>query len=121
MATGQWETERLIHEMEQQVLQRIDQLETSLNEKLEKIMATQADIDAMVAQLNTSVTDLQGQSAAIGEDVTAIQQALANPGNIDITALQAAVASLATNQSNLDASVGTLNDVVPAAPASGKK
>lgn len=103
---------------EKRILQAIRQLEQRLNEKLEQIMVTQADIDALVTQVATSVTDLQSQSTAIGTDVAAIQAALANPNNIDITALQAAVASLATNQASLDASVGTLNDVVPPAPVS---
>lgn len=108
----------MFHEdAERRILQRIQQLEHNLNRKLEKIMVTQADIDALVTQLDASVTDLQSQSAAIGADVTAIQAALANPANIDITALQAAVASLASNQATLDASVGTLNDVVPPVPS----
>jgi chromosome segregation ATPase len=116
MVSGQ--LDRKLQEMEQRIFQRLQTMERHINEKLEKIMATQADIDALTTQLVASVGDLQAQSTAIGADVTAIQQALANPSNIDISALQDAVASLATNQANLDASVGTLNDVVPPAPAS---
>lgn len=104
------------------ILRRLDAMEKlivadlrQITKKMEQIMATQADIDAMVVTLTGAVTDLQAQSAAIGTDVTAIQAALANPSGLDITALQAAVDSLAANQANLDASVGTLNDVVPPA------
>lgn len=85
-------------------------------ENQEKIMATQDDIDAAVAQINTTMTDLQNQSAAIGTDVTAIQAALAAlPPSTDTSALNAAVASLAQNQAALDASVGGLSAVVPPA------
>lgn len=77
-------------------------------------MASQDDIDAAVAQINTTLTDLQNQSSAIGTDVTAIQAALAAlPPNVDTSALNAAVASLAQNQAALDTSVGGLSSVVP--------
>jgi small-conductance mechanosensitive channel len=108
-----------LENVERRILTQLQQMEQRLNQKLEKIMASQADIDALTAQIVTSLGDLQTQSTAIGADVTAIQAALAAlPPSLDITALQAAVASLATNQASLDASVGTLNDVVPPAPAS---
>ncbi|HEY1700888.1 MAG TPA: hypothetical protein VGG75_14350 [Trebonia sp.] len=107
-----------LENVERRILVQLQQMELRLNQKLEQIMVSQTDIDALTTQLVASVGDLQAQSTAIGADVTAIQAALANPNSIDITALQAAVASLATNQASLDASVGTLNDVVPPAPAS---
>lgn len=80
-------------------------------------MASQDDIDAAVAQINTTMGDLQAQSAAIGTDVTNIQAALsALPANVDTSALNAAVSSLAQNQASLDTSVGGLSAVVPPAP-----
>jgi hypothetical protein len=93
---------------------RLDQRLSDIVSKLGAIMASQDDIDAAVAQINTTMADLQSQTAAIGTDVTNIQNALnALPAEVDTSALNAAVASLAQNQANLDASVGGLNNVVP--------
>ena len=77
-------------------------------------MATQAEIDAVTAQLTTFQTDVTGDISALAADVTAIQAALANiPAGVDITALQAAAASLATNMGNLGTTVGSVTALVP--------
>ena len=81
-------------------------------------MATQADIDAAVVQINATMTDVQAQVTQLGTDVTAIQAAIsALPPSFDTSALNAAVASLATTQASLDTAVGTVTGLVPPAPA----
>lgn len=88
------------------------------NEMRGLIMATQADIDAVTAQLTTFQTAISGDVSALAADVTAIQTALANiPAGVDITALQAAANSLATNVGNLGTTVGSVTALVPAPPA----
>lgn len=92
------------------------------------IMANQADIDALTAELTTVATDLSTQVTTLGTDVTAVQTEITNleaqvaAGTpLDLTALQSAAAKLATTQSSLDTSVGTVTALVPPAtpPASG--
>lgn len=84
----------------------------------EILMATQADIDAVTAQLADFQTQITGNVSALAADVTAIQAELANvPAGVDISGLQAAAASLATNVGNLGTTVGTVSALVPAPPA----
>jgi len=97
-------------------LESIHQMLIRIIDNQEKIMATQADIDAAVAQINATMTDVQAQVTQLGTDVTAIQAALsALPPSVDTTALDAAVASLATTQASLDTAVGSVSGLVPPA------
>ena len=68
------------------------QLLHTINGRLDT-MATQTDIDALTAQLATLSSDLSGAVAGIQADLDALKAA--NPA-VDITALQASVASLST-------------------------
>ena len=74
---------------------------TTLHHILERLslMATQADIDALAAQLterdatlSTSLTGIQGDLDTLKAEIAALQTA--NPA-LDVTALQAAVTSIA--------------------------
>ena len=123
-------------EQQGQLNEKVDRLSGRLghvNEKLDVIMVSQSDLDALAQSISDSLATLSGvvadqgtQSAAIATDVTAIQALLAagQNGTLDITALSAAVASLADNaaaltasQASLDTAVGTVTDLVPPAPS----
>jgi hypothetical protein len=102
---------------ERRILQRLDQLEYRVNEKLEKIMAAQDDINAADQAIVGLLTDMQGDIATIGTGITSIQAALAAlPESVDTTQLDTDVASIAQAQANLDAAAASVANVVPAAP-----
>lgn len=93
-------------------------INTRFDELKEILMATQAEIDAVTAQLADFQTQITGNVSALAADVTAIQAELANvPAGVDISGLQAAAASLATNVGNLGTTVSSVTALVPAAPA----
>lgn len=107
---GVWVTRADLRALEQRLDQRLSQIDA----KLGVIVAAQDDINAAVAQIQATMTDVGNQVAQLGTDVAAIQTALANlPANVDTTALDAAVAGLATTQQNLDAAVTSVTNIVP--------
>jgi hypothetical protein len=73
-----------------------------LNKRIDQ-MATQAEVDAITAELGTVATDLASASTKLQAEIDALAQA--NP-SLDLTALQAAAAPL-------DASVQALGNLVP--------
>lgn len=82
-----------------------------INERI-RLMATQADVDAITAAVGQVATDLETARAKLQAEIDTL--AAANPA-VDVTALQAAVAPL-------DASVqalGALTPTPPAPPAGG--
>lgn len=82
-------------------------------------MSQQSDIDAAAQDILSLLSDVQGDVTALGTAITAIQAALAAlPASVDTTALDAAVAQIATVQASLDAGVSAVTNVVPAPPAS---
>lgn len=82
-------------------------------------MSQQSDIDAAAQDILSLLSDVQGDVTALGTAVTAIQAALAAvPASFDTTALDAAVAQIATVQASLDAGVSAVTNMVPAPPAS---
>jgi hypothetical protein len=91
------------------------------------IMASQADIDALTAQITTVFTDLANQVTTLGTNVTAIQTEITtlegqvSSENVDLTGLQNAAAQLASTQSSLDTAVSSVSALVPPTtpPASG--
>lgn len=105
--------------MERRILQRIYELETRIDRKLEKIMAAQDDINAADQAIVGLLTDMAGDIATIGTAVTAIQAALAAlPESVDTTQLDADVEKIADAQANLDAAAASVAGTVPATPAS---
>lgn len=63
----------------------------------ERIMSTQADVDALTAQVTTMQTALAAGVAAIQAEISAL------PAAVDVTALQAAVNALSTTVNEADA------------------
>jgi cob(I)alamin adenosyltransferase len=77
-----------------------------LHRKVDKIMTVQADIDAATAALTVLTTDVANNVAQLQTDVTNIQAQLAAlPGTVDTSALDAAVSAAANTAANLDAAV----------------
>jgi predicted nucleic acid-binding Zn-ribbon protein len=108
-----WVTRADLRALEQRLDQRLSQIDAKLGE----IVAAQDDINAAVAQVQATMTDVGNQVTQLGTDVTGIQAEITalqqqNP-TVDTTALNAAVASLATTQQNLDAAVSSVAAIVP--------
>lgn len=111
--------EDVSQDAERRILQRIEQLEETINRKLDRIMAAQDDINEAVAQVGALLSDIAAQVAQLGSDVTAIQGELANiPAEVDTSALNELVASIASTQASLDSAVSSATGLVPPAPAS---
>lgn len=92
-------------------------MERRFDEKFGALMTQQDDINAAVAQINATMGDITAQVSQLGTDVTNIQAALAAlPPEVDTSALNAAVASLAGTQQNLDAAVTSVGNLAPATP-----
>lgn len=78
---------------------RLARLVTEQYESLRRlILSTQADVDALTAQVNTLETNLTAGVAAIQAEIASLQSA-----GVDVTALQAAVTALATTVDAADA------------------
>jgi hypothetical protein len=104
---------------EQRILQRIEQLESTILQRLEKIMAAQDDINAADQAIVGLLNDMQADISTIGTGVANIQAALAAlPPEVDTTQLDADVANIAAAQASLDAAASSVANVVPAPPAS---
>lgn len=84
------------------------QLWKAIRELKEKQVSTQADVDALTMQVDQVASDLTAASANLQTEIDNL--AAANP-NLDLDALQAAVAPL-------DAQVQTLGSLKPTPPAS---
>jgi hypothetical protein len=100
----------VLFEHEQQ-LNRIEQRQLVIEQKVDRIMAGQASIDAAVAALTPFLTDLSN-------DVSAIQAELANGGGtpVNTDALDAVVAQLPAAQAALDALANPAATTPPAPP-----
>jgi hypothetical protein len=85
-----------------------------IDQTLEKIMSAQNDINSAVTAIQNLLTDVSGNVTTILADVKALQAALASGGTVDTTALDAAVADIASVQSSLDAATSQLSGIVPA-------
>lgn len=93
----------------------------SIQEKLDKIMATQADLEALVASESADLS-------AIGDSLTAINDAVkvvsdevaaiiaAAPAGLDLTTLQAAQADLDAKAAALNGVAASITAIVPATP-----
>lgn len=81
--------------------------------KLDKIMATQAELDAATAALTALTGGVATDVAQLGTDLAAIQ-ALLQADTLDASALDAAVANAANTQASLDAAVAGVTSLVPA-------
>lgn len=88
-------------------LRRIQQSLDVLNWKVDRFMATQADLDAAVADIEAKVGALGTAADAIKAEIAALQQA--NPA-LDLSGLTKAV-------SDLDAAAATVAAIPPAPPA----
>jgi predicted nucleic acid-binding Zn-ribbon protein len=88
---------------------------TVVNKKLDALMTQQDDIDADVQTLGQEETDLATASTAIEDEIAALKAA--NPA-LDLTALDAKVASLKTAVSGVAAIAPASTPPAPAAPAS---
>lgn len=93
-------------------------------ERLERIMMSQASIDAATAEITSIVTDVQAQIAQLGTDFTGIQAEVTNleaqvaAGQpVNLTALNAAVAQAQSTMSGLDPAVAQITGLVPAPAA----
>ncbi len=86
-----------------------DEFERVVDQLRERIslMATQADVDAITAQITQVSTDLAAAKTSLQAEIDKL--AVANPG-VDLSGLQAAVAPL-------DAAVQAVGGLVPDAPA----
>ena len=84
-----------------------EQLDERLEPLERQIMSTQAEADAVTAQVTQVSTDLATAKTALQSEIDALSAA--NPG-VDLTALQAAVAPL-------DAAVVALETLAPTPPA----
>lgn len=78
----------------------------NLNERID-LMATQADVDAITAEVGQIAADLDADTTKLQTEIDAL--AAANP-SLDLTALQAAVTPL-------DAKALALGALVPTPPA----
>lgn len=85
-----------------------------LHRKVDKIMATQAELDAATQALTVLTTDVATNVTQLQTDVANIQ-ALLNQPTLDASALDAAVAAAANTASNLDAAVGSVTALAPPA------
>jgi hypothetical protein len=81
-----------------------------LHRKVDKIMATQAEIDAATQALTVLTTDVATNVAQLQTDVANLQ-ALLNQPQLDATALDAAVAAAADTAANLDAAVQSVTAI----------
>jgi DNA-directed RNA polymerase specialized sigma54-like protein len=82
------------------------EFEEAITQIERKLMSTQADVDALTAQVTQVATDLQTAQTTLQTEIDNL--AAANPA-LDLSALQAAVAPL-------DASVQALGAITPTPP-----
>lgn len=94
------------------IVRRIKALEQNQRMMGVTLMATQADIDALTTALTSEDSQLNTAVAAIQAEITALQN---NNPTIDVTALQAAVASMTTAVS----AAAALVPATPPAPSGG--
>jgi uncharacterized protein YoxC len=89
-----------------------------IEQKVDKIMSQQDDINADVAGIQTAIAGLTAADAQLATDVTAIQAALAAlPPEVDTSALDAAVASLGSTSTAFTTAVGSVTALVPGGTA----
>lgn len=94
---------------------RVAAIERNQSTQGEKLVATQAEIDALVGALNDLDAKLTAEDGELNSAVAAIQGWIANqPPAVDVSGLQAAVASLSTANDDLKASVDNAASLVPA-------
>lgn len=94
------------HDEDSPVMQSLHEL----HRKVDKIMATQAEIDAATQALTVLTTDVATNVAQLQTDVANLQ-ALLNQPQLDATALDAAVAAAADTAANLDAAVQSVTAI----------
>jgi outer membrane murein-binding lipoprotein Lpp len=103
-----------------QLAKEVATLKATVNTLEGKIMATQADIDALTTQVNSVASGL----TQVGSDLDAAQTKLqaeidalaqANP-SLNLSALQAAVAPIGDAVTQLDQHAQSLGNLVPDAP-----
>jgi hypothetical protein len=93
-------------------------MEQRLTERIDIIMAAQDDINAAVAQIDTTDADIATQVTNIGAVITAIQAWIAEqPASVDTSALVTAMGALSASQATLDSAVTAAQGTVPPAPA----
>jgi ABC-type transporter Mla subunit MlaD len=108
------------------ILRRLDELSGQLRRferrtehNLGVLMATSDDIAAAVTAFGGLLSDMDTEVSALGTDVTAIQSWIAAHPDVDTSALNDLVASVAQRQSNLDTAVASANNVLPSTPPAG--
>ena len=107
-ALNPWELYRILRSIEH----KLDKLEIAM-------AVTQADIDALTtavtavkADIDSRLTDIETDTTNILAEIAALQGG--NP-NLDLSGLQAAVATLQTDQATLDTDVQKLGTIAPPA------
>ena len=87
----------------EKIKSKLDRMDRSIAKKLGEIMTKQDDIDALVAAINNTVTDLAAAATNISNELQALKDAVAAAGApIDTTGLEGAVAQLQQVQASLD-------------------
>lgn len=79
------------------ILRELAEIRTTLN-RLERNMATQADVDALAARIEAATTAVTDGVAGIRQDIADLKAA--NPG-VDTTALEASVGRLEAEVSDV--------------------
>lgn len=99
------------------IIERFNLIEQSINRKLEKIMASQDDINAAVTAIQGLLTDLSAQAGTILTDIQGVQAQIGSGQAVDTSALDSAVSGIQAVQTSLDSAVSNLTTVAePAAP-----
>jgi ABC-type transporter Mla subunit MlaD len=99
----------------EQELNRIEHRALSIEQKVDKLMAAQDDINAAVTAINSFLTDLSTQVA----DIKAALAAGGGGTPADTSALNTAVGQLPAAQSAIDALAGTPAPPVTPQPPAG--
>jgi chromosome segregation ATPase len=94
---------------------------SDINEKLEKIIMSQQNLENDVTALTAVFTDIQGDVGTLVTDLTAIQSELAAGNPVDTSSLDALVTTAQGIQTSLDSAVagitGAATPPAPPAPA----
>jgi hypothetical protein len=98
---------RKVRPMFPYIIERFNQLD----KRLEKIMASQDDVNAAVTAIQGLLTDLSAQTSTILTDVTAVQSQIGSGQAVDTSALDSAVSGIQSVQTALDSAVSNLTTI----------
>jgi ethanolamine utilization microcompartment shell protein EutS len=97
-------------------LRIVEGLLVELLVKVDDLQMSQDALNTAVAQVTAFLTDIQGQVAQLGTDVTNLTAALQS-GTVDVSGAVALGNSVASIQSSLDSAVSQVTGLAPGAPA----